>query len=316
MKWLTLLFAGCLVLAVSSPARAFLLSGWTPGDSISIHFNSLDVGNVYQYGLFLGVPACNAATIAGPAGGMPPFPAANAEDAWGIARVSNITDGDNTETYWSAATANTEITALFFGIVDQSVKNTQLTPNLDQHVSFASGFKFMMFEDTAKNYNPNAGPSARAGIMSYPTVTDGTLVLEAAGVLGLFDTLQGSFLNPVYADHSSSTDLVWDPTHTFYIQVQNSSGHAYADIADLNGDGIATGADLAGSNHVPTANPLVNADIKLDWTLTPPGNPVVLPWWDLADQDPAQMYPFPEPATLALLGVGGGLAVLLRRRRR
>ena len=156
--------------------------------------------------------------------------------------------------------------------------------------------------------------------MAYPTVTDGTLILEAAGVPGLFDKLQSVPGVPVYADHAASADLVWDSAaHNFVVDVQAGSGHAYADIADLDGDGTATGAGFANGGFA-TSNPLVTADIRLDWTLWPPGAVPVPPpvggvWWDLANSDPAAMTYVPEPATMVLVALGG-LGVLCRRRHR
>jgi len=319
MRWLTLLLVGCLVLAVGQSAPAFTLTGYRPGDPLVFHFDSMDAGAVYNYGTFLGIGAANGATIKGPVGGNPAG-GRLAEDAWGISSVTSITNADASVTYWDATTSLTELTTLFFGVVDQSISNTQVTPTVDRQISFATGFKFMMFEDAAKNYDATQGPAARAGVMAYPTVTDGTLILEAAGVPGILDTLQTVPNTPVYADHGADAVLVWDSAaHNSVIQVQSGSGHAYASVADLDGDGIATGAGFA-NGAFATANPLVNADIRLDWTLWPPGAVPVPPpvggvWWDLANSDPAAMTYVPEPATMVLVALGG-LGVLFRRKRK
>jgi len=316
MRILRCLLIVGLALGLAGPAWALYLQGYNSGDPLTFHFNSLDVGASYQYGTHLGVAACDANTISGPAGGQ------GNEDAWGIARVTNITDPSNSVTYWDAGTSGTEITAIFFGIVDQSISYSQLIPTSDRSISYSQGFKFMMFEDPAINWNPNQGPLARAGALNYPTVTDGTLLLEAVGVMGILDTLQTTPGNPVWATHSADAILNWDSAaHNFVIGVQNGSGHAFADIADVDGDTVATGWQYAGGLF-STSNPLVNADIRLDWTLWPPGAvptnppPVGGVWWDLSDSDPVQMSYIPEPVTMAglLLGIGC-LGRYIRRRR-
>jgi len=321
MRVLTLFLVAGLVLAVGQSAWALTLTNYTAGDLLVFHFDSMDAGTKYAYNVggvpYIGIDAVNGATIAGPVGGNPAG-GRLAEDAWGIAVVTSITNSDASVTYWDATTSPTELTSLFFGVVDQSLSNLKISNTIDLQDSFSTGFKFAMYEDAAKNYDATQGPAARAGVMAYPTVTDGTLILEAAGVPGILDTIQTVALGvPVYADHGASAILVWDSAaHNYVTQVQQGSGHAYASVADLNGDNIATGSEFA-NGAFPTANPAVTADIRLDWTLWPPGTAATNPWWDLADSDPVAMTSnVPEPVTMAgmLLGVGC-LGRYIRKRR-
>jgi hypothetical protein len=309
MRLLTLLLAGCLVLIVGQAAPAFTLTGYTSGDPLSVHFNGLDVGPVYAYGTYDTQAACDAATIAAAPKTLLP-----GEDAWGIANVSNITDPTNTVTYWSAATSPTELTALFVGINDQSARRVAVAGGAyDEITSYSTNFKFFLWEGPstgATAYNPTGGPSARTGLYTYPTVTDGTLLLEASGVNGYWNPLANGGRG-AWVEHKAVVDLTYD-TLGNVTSVTGGNGHAFAVVDDANGDGTTDGLGFS-NGLITTQNPAVMADIQLDWTLTLPESPAH--GWNLAVQDPVGMRFVPEPATMALLTLGG-LGILLRRKQK
>lgn len=311
MRYFKLLVLGGMVLALSSPAWAMMLTGYTPGDPLYLHFNSVDVGPVYNYGTATTEAAANALQATAAPGLQIP-----GEDAWGVAYVSNITNPNNSVTYWSAATSGTELTALFFGTRDQSISFVQGTQTYviggqtyrdDTLQTFSNGFKFFIWEDSTPDYSNAGGPTARTGAYTYPTVSDGTLLLEAIGVAGKPNTIAGSGVVEHEAHVTYQMNVTGSP---FIAGVQSGSGGStYAQIADANGDSIVTGTGFDNNGFLFGA-----ADIQIDWTLTLPGLAQTTPWWDLANQDPAQMTFIPEPATLTLLALGG-LALLQRRRR-
>lgn len=315
MRHLRLLLIVGLVLAVSSPAWALSLTGYTAGDPLSFHFNSVDVGPVYNYGVAT-TEALADLMQASPAPGLK----IAKEDAWGIAYVSNITNPNNpAQVYWSATSPGqtTELTAMFVGTIDQSVSLVAGTPYVigaqtfrdDQLQTFSNNFKFFMWEDTAKNYSNAAGPAARTGPFTYPTVSDGTLLLEADGTPAIFNTIGGGVVT--HEAHVTYTyDITVPATPVLWDIKSSSGGSAYAKIADANGDLTTTGLGFVSGKYFG------GADIQLSWTLTVPGTPLTTPWWDLADQDPAQMRYVPEPVTMAtmLLGIGC-LSRYIRKRR-
>jgi len=320
MRLLRLLLIAGLVLAVGQSAWALTLTGYTAGDPMTFHFTSVDVGPVYNYGTFTGQSNCDANTLYQAVDRYPP------EDAWGIAWVKEITNATGDVVYWSAATASTELTAMFCGTTDFSASRVALTPTLDEVKSFSHYFKLFLWEDanTGPNvYKPGQGPDARTGANTYPSVTEGTLILEAKGVNGIYDNIASAALgSPVYVDHKAEVQLSYDAFGNV-VSVTSGSGHAFASIADADGNGTTVGLGFV-NGQFATSNPAVMADIRLDWTLKLPsapkkGEPTVgTNWWDLADQDPVEMrYGYvPEPVTMAgmLLGVGC-LGRYIRKRR-
>jgi len=326
MRCLKLLLMGVAILALSTQAWGLALKGYNTGDVMSFHFNSVDVGPFYDYGTALTPGDCDnlqlleAAGLRDGAGNK----FINTEDAWGIAYVSNITDPTNNLTYWSAADSPTELTAIFYGTRDISVSHTHLGSGNDQLITYSDGFRFVLWEgpDTgATAYDAAQGPEARTGADVYPTVSDGTKILEAQGVYGYYNLLVSDPNDPYgWATHKSEVTLTYDINGNV-IGVSGGSGHAFAEIADINGDGVIDGAGFD-NDSFPTERTGVMCDIVLDWTLTMPqtpgpGEPTVgTAWWDLADQDPVKMTFIPEPVTMAGLMLGiGSLVTYVRRRR-
>ena len=316
MRWLTLLLVACFVLAVGQSAPAFTLTGYTPGDPLSFHFDGVDVGPFYNYGTFTGQSACDANTL------YQAKDRVGAEDAWGISWVREITNATGDVVYWSAATSSTELTAMFCGTTDVSASRVALTGTLDEVKSFSNNFKFFLWEDTNTGptaYKPGQGPDARTGANTYPTVTEGTLLLEAMGVNGIYDNIASSPGSPVYVEHKAEVQLRYDASGNV-ISVSGGSGHAFAVVGDADGDGTTVGLGFVNGLYA-TDDPAVMADIRLDWTLKLPsapgaGEPTVgTNWWDLANQDPVEVRYVPEPATMVLVALGG-LGVLFGRKRK
>jgi hypothetical protein len=325
MRWLTLLLAGCVVLSVGQAALAFLLTGYTPGDPLSFHFNGVDTAPFYALGGPYTTPAaCLAAQITKGKGLINPgtgLPWIANEDAWGIAKVSNITDpNDNTIVYWTAG-PNSELSAMFVGTWDQSVSVAYSAPGPGNTYdvtqdTYSNNFKVFLFEDATPDYNAVPGPAARNGAFSYPTATDGTLVFEAVGVKGLSNPVN-LLLSPV--EHTTTSTLRYDKgldgiagtaDDTFFNLIKGS-GSSYVEIADANGDSAITGQEW--NNNMFDLGGGVKADLYMSWTLTPP---IGFTNWDTADQDPVQSNYVPEPVTMASLFLGiGCLSRYIRKRR-
>ena len=325
MRWLTLLLIGGLVLAVSGQAWALSLTGYTTGAPLSFHFNSVDTGPFYKLGGPYATPgACDLGQLTGGKGLIDPvtlLPWIAKEDAWGIAKVSNITDpDDNTIVYWTPG-PNSELSAMFVGTWDQSVSvaYSAAGPGNTYDVTqdtYANNFKVFLFEDPTPDYNAVPGPAARNGAFSYPTATDGTLLFEAVGVKGLSNPLN-ALLNPV--EHTTTSTLRYDKgpdgiagtaDDTFFKLIKGS-GSSYVEIADANGVGGITGQEW--NNNMFDLGGGVKADLYMSWTLT---EPIGFTKWDTADQDPVQGNYVPEPVTMAGLFLGiGCLSRYIRKRR-
>ena len=275
-----------LVLGVAGTAgAAVIIDGVTiPNGPIVINYRNYDVGTRYnvQNGKWTGEGALDGLAQTGPVGGLPN------EDSWGIFRVDSITDTTGTIDYYNRWTASTEITGLLWGERDTYLDQTDVAGAVTQDIH-GIGMCAAFFEDSTPDFDPTPGPTARVG-NTYPTVTDGQLIWT-------FNSVPG-----------------WDisfPADEFFTTFRPNA--AVGDTSANGGMFAATGDTAIGTGSM---NDLLDPDGiavgvagRADFT-----GLVGTLGWDVNSYDPFKVMVIPEPATLALLALGG--IVLIRRRRR
>ena len=157
-------------------------------------------------------------------------------------------------------------------------------------------------------FDATGGTNDRTGRTTYPTVTDGTLVVSMNSLPG--------FLNPTGTGGGLAT------THEtlFDFDTFLGDGELYAEV---RGDGVddwqfdSNGFDAqpdAYANGFPDTH-LADFQIVFDSEPTTVGGDAP---WDVISDDPMKTHPvIPEPVTMAglMLGVGSLLGYVRRRRR-
>jgi hypothetical protein len=213
------------------------------------------------------------------------------EDSWGIFRVDQIlANQQNQAVLWDSQTSNVELTGIFWGEQDFNLATTQGRQYID-----GVGMHIDMYEDIVKNYDATQGPGVRSGDYTYPTATDGTLVLSLVSVPGFInDTGQ-------YGGLATEFESVFNPGNT------TGGGSAW-----LN---ITAGRDLAQFDSNVYSAPYITgnvADVQIAYQLQAGAN-----GWLVRSTDPVYADALPEPATLivwSLLGLTGGGLMAWRRR--
>ncbi|MCD4699406.1 MAG: PEP-CTERM sorting domain-containing protein [Phycisphaerae bacterium] len=275
---------------------------------ITIKMTAFDVGTVYPA---LG-PAGTAVGYTGPPGaagvgggvaavdGIPgQTPTSGAltvglypgqEDSWGIGKITRIQDA-NGDAIWTSAFKQAELTIYFWGEQDFFVEQMD---SGNQRID-GVGMHFDIYEEplpSATAFNATGGTAARTPANTYPTVTDGALVLSGVSVAG--------FINGPGVGGGTATEF----ESRFNATSLTGDGEAYISLIG--------GADLAQFDTDFFLSPfgLGTADFRLQFDTSPTS---VSDWLVTAD-DPVKGY-VPEPASLSLL-VLGGLAVICRKRRK
>lgn len=284
IKKISAIVAGvALACGLSVPASAVTL---TAGD-LKITINAYDAGTV-GYGDTTGVK-CTTASGCDAVGAYPAPNSYGGEDTWGIFSVQSISRVSNGSLMFVAGQNGEYLTGMFGGIKDSYVEVSGIrTPST---TALGTGGWLNMYLSNV-NYNSSAGPSGRLGQYGYAGITDvgGSLALSAMFGAGV---------------------AFGEPSSTYISSFQNATisgnGQGYLDIT---GGSMATQFD---TNAQFDPNGGVH-DMFLKVTYGQTGLSAAAGWTVDASGD-VQGSAIPEPASLALFGLGlAGIAVLRRRK--
>lgn len=286
-KKMNIALAGlALSAAVAVPAHAITLAGGYAG-GITFVFASFDMGTNYkgQKGgtICASVSACDTAAIA-PAPG-----AIGSEDTWGIFQVTGIISNDGFNTLlWTQGSGGEYITGMFHGLEDAVVNGGTTASKVEAH-STGGSVQFYV-DNTLANYSAGAalGAAGRTGAASFTGATNGTLWLD----MNFAGTADSDYSGLAYQSNFSTASL-------------NGSGSGYLDVVGGSYAGQikkGTETDLDGNKR----------DAFLQSTYSPNSN---APSWTVTNRGGLDTNVIPEPASLALFGLGlAGLASLRRRK--
>lgn len=272
-------------LTVAAPSQAITLAGGYSG-GITFVFASFDMGTNYIAPKVPGnicntVLACDGAAIS-PAPG-----AVGSEDTWGIFQVTGIISNDGFNTLlWTQGQGGEYLTGMFSGLADQAVDGFGST--LFAH-STGGSLQFYV-DNTLADYSAGAalGAAGRTGAQSFTGATNGSLWLD----MNFSGTADSSYVGLAYQS-------------TFNYQTLNGSGSGFLDVVGgsyASSIKKGTETDLNGDKH----------DAYLQATFSPNGS---APKWTVTNRGGLDTNVIPEPASLALFGLGlAGLASLRRRK--
>jgi hypothetical protein len=248
-------------------------------------------------------------------GSVVPVNDPNREDAWGILTVTEIYKSGTSSTdpaniLWLSGNGGKELTALFYGMVDNAVTQGAI---MGQEVIQSQNFRYDLYENPAGSFaavgGQNQGSAGRVGFNQYNGITNvagGVLSIQGLSIPGIGqitgsagpDEFTASFTPNVVGGVVQPTG---SGTFGALIDLNAATALLQRDYAQFNTDGMPLGADA-------TAN---GTTYPNDGTATQNGLPIAN--WTVLIEDPFRGNVIPEPATLCLLAVGG--LVALRRRR-
>lgn len=283
-KILTLVAAAALACGLSVPASAVTL---VAGD-LKVTINGYDAGTI-GYGNSVGVK-CNSAVACDAVPGIVTAPNAfGGEDTWGIFSVQSITRVSNGALIFTAGTGGEYLIGMFGGIRDTFVEVSGAV--VRSTTALGSGGWLNMYL-TNTNYNSSYGPSGRLSQYGYNGITNigGTLALSANFGMGvaedqLTSTYISNFQNSTIAGFGQG-----------YLDV---TGGSFASHFDTNAQ-----LDPNGGTH--------DLFLKVTYGKTASSNTA---GWTVDASGDVQGNAIPEPASLALFGLGlAGIACLRRRK--
>jgi len=277
-----LVAAAALACGLSVPASAVTLVG---GD-LKITFNAYDAGTI-GYGNTNGIK-CNSVATCNAVPGITPSPNAwvGGEDTWGIFSVQSITRVSNGAAIYTAGQSGEYLTGMFGGISDTYAEVSGFIAPATQ--TLGTGGWLNMYSNTV-NYNSAFGPSGRLGQYGYNGITNlgGTLAMSALFGSGAL----GGFSQYSYVSNFSNATL-------------GGGGLGYLDVI---GGSLGTlfntneQFDPNGGAHDLSFGVTYTKSSAAGWKVNASGN--------------AEGNAIPEPASLALFGLGlAGIACLRRRK--
>ncbi len=214
------------------------------------------------------------------------------EDAWSIFKISTIKT-PTAKTVWADGDNGEELTGIFYGLDDDFWTVNPSTGDLNIQ---SIGGIIDVYLDSAENFDPTAGPSARVG-NTYPTVTDGSLFLRLALVPGI-KYGNGTTIDDhiTYDNNLDSTTTPFTGDGAFYLVVIGGSAASMFDSNDyqlVSDSGVISYADFFGQ-----------FDTSAPGTFG----------WLAVSEDPIKGKAVPEPMSMLLLGSGLVGLVGLRRK--
>jgi hypothetical protein len=270
-----------LAIGVVGSAGAVTL---TAGD-LKFTINNFDAGTVGYSG---SGPVCTTVAECDAAAALPAPNAFNGEDSWGIFSVASITRVSDGSNIYVSGQGGKFLTGMFGGVKDAYVEVAGL---ISPTTTTAGVGGWLNLYETTANYNSALGPTGRLGEFGYTGITDvgGTLILSAefgAGALAgvPWATYTSTFQNTTISGHGSG-----------YLDV---TGGTWMPTLDTNAQ-----FDFNGGTH----------DLFLDTTYHPTAASTAA-GWTVVSATQVDGQALPEPASIALFGLGlAGMAGLRRR---